>query len=171
MTPIATAADTAGGNQSLPATQFVLHHHRSLSPRGFLMLMAALSFVSFVTGVAFCMIGAWPVMGFFGLDVALVYFAFRLNYKSGRAYEIVDLSPELLTLTRVRPGGEKQAYEMNPYWARVSLTTDRPDGRTSLRIVAQGRELLLGHFLTDEERRDFAQALAGALNTARGSNF
>jgi uncharacterized membrane protein len=157
--------------QSASATQFVLHPHRSLSQRGFLILMTLLSVVSFITGVAFCMIGAWPVMGFFGLDVALVYYAFKLNYKSGMAYETVDLTPELLTLTRVQPGGAKQAYEVNPYWARVSLTTDRPDGRTSLRIIAQGRELLLGQFLTDDERRDFAQALAGALNTARGSNF
>jgi uncharacterized membrane protein len=157
--------------QSVPAAQFVLHPHRSLSERGFLILMSALTAVSFVTGVAFCMIGAWPVMGFFGLDVALVYYAFKLNYRSGMAYETIDLTPALLTLTRVQPNGAREAFEVNPYWARVSLTTDRPDGRTSLRIVAQGRELLLGHFLTDDERRDFAHALSGALNTARGSSF
>ncbi len=166
-----TSNGTSTEKQSPPATQFVLHHHRSLSPRGFLILMSILTAVSFITGVAFCMIGAWPVMGFFGLDVALVYLAFKLNYRSGLAYETVDVTPDLLTLTRVQANGAKQAFEMNPYWARVSLTTDRPDGRNSLRLIAQGRELLLGHFLTDDERRDFAGVLAGALNTARGSNF
>ena len=162
---------SAAQNSPQRAAQFVLHPHRSLSPRGFMILMSALGAVSFIAGVAFCMIGAWPVMGFFGLDVALIYFAFKLNYKSGRAYETIDLTPDLLTLTRVQPGGGKQSFEVNPYWARVSLTTDRPDGRTSLRIVAQGRELLLGQFLTDDERRDFANALTGALITARGSKF
>jgi uncharacterized membrane protein len=117
------------------------------------------------------MIGAWPVMGFFGLDVALVYWAFKLNYRSGRAYETIDVSPEVLTLTRIRPNGAKEAIDVNPYWARVSLTTDRPDGRTSLRIIAQGRVLLLGQFLTDDERRDFASALTGALQTARAAQF
>jgi uncharacterized membrane protein len=157
--------------QAAGATRFVLHPHRSLSPRGFLILMTALGLVSFITGVAFCMIGAWPVMGFFGLDVALVYVAFKLNYRSGRAYETIDITPNLLTLTRVQPNGAKDAIEINPYWARVSLTTDRPDGRNSLRIIAQGRELLVGQFLNDDERRDFASALTGALQSARTAQF
>jgi uncharacterized membrane protein len=155
--------------QAGPNSQFVLHPHRSLSERGFLILMAGVTAVSFVTGVAFCMIGAWPVMGFFGLDVALVYLAFKLNYRSGQAYETIDLTPALLTLTRVASNGARRAFEVNPYWARVSLTTDRPDGRTSLRLIAEGREFLLGHFLTDDERRDFADALTGALQTARAA--
>ena len=162
---------TANEKQAEGAMRFVLHPHRSLSPRGFLILMTALGAVSFITGVAFCLIGAWPVMGFFGLDVALVYLAFKLNYRSGRAYETIDITPEVLTLTRVQPNGAKDAVEINPYWARVSLTTDRPDGRTSLRILAQGRELLVGQFLNDDERRDFANALTGALQTARATQF
>ena len=129
--------------------------------------MAALSLVSFIAGVAFCLIGAWPVMGFFGLDVALIYWAFKVNYRSGRAYETIDLSPEVLTLTRIGADGAREKIDVNPYWARVSLTTDRPDGRTSLRIIAQGRELLLGHFLTDDERRDLATALRDALQASR----
>jgi uncharacterized membrane protein len=157
--------------QASHTARFVLHPHRSLSPKGFVILMSALGLVSFITGIAFCLIGAWPVMGFFGLDVALVYLAFKLNYRSGRGYETIDLTPEVLTLTRVQPNGAREAIEVNPYWARVSLTTDRPDGRNSLRIVAQGRELLLGQFLTDDERRDFAQALSGALQTARATQF
>lgn len=157
--------------QSSPVTQFVLHPHRSLSPRGFFILMMLLSIVSFITGVAFCMIGAWPVMGFFGLDVALVYWAFKANYFSGRVYETVDLTPDVLTLTRVEPDGRTEKAEVNPYWARVSLTTDRPDGRTSLRIIAQGRELLLGQFLTDDEKREFARALTSAIQDARVARY
>ncbi len=156
-----------GEKQSEPATQFVLYPHRSLSQPGFVVLMSVLSVVSFITGVAFCMIGAWPVMGFFGLDVALIYLAFKLNYRSGLAYETIDLTPAVLTLTRVDPKGARRSLALNPYWARVSVTTDRPDGRTSLRIVAEGREYVLGQFLTDDERRDFADALSGALLTAR----
>jgi len=159
--------DSSPQKQSAGVTQFVLHPHRSLSLRGFFILMAALSAVSFVAGVVFCLMGAWPVMGFFGLDVALIYWAFKVNYVAGRAYETIDVTPDILTLTRVLPDGTEEKADVNPYWARVSLTTDRPDGRTSLRIIAQGRELLLGQFLTDDERRDFADALRGALQEAR----
>ena len=57
-----------------------------------IILMAVFGGVSFITGIAFLLKGAWPVFGFFGLDVALLYIAFRLNYRSGRLYETVDLT-------------------------------------------------------------------------------
>ncbi len=154
-------------NQSELAAQFILHPHRSLSPRGFVILMTAVGTVSFIAGAAFWWIGAWPVMGFFGLDVALIYWAFKLNYRSGELFETVDLSPQLLKLTRVHPSGRCEVFDFNPYWARVRLTIDRPDGRTSMRLAAQGREILFGQFLNDDERRDFANALSGALVRSR----
>lgn len=145
----------------------VLTPYRSLEPAGFVILMSALSAASFVTGMVFVLAGAWPVMGFFGLDVLLVYLAFRLNYRAARLYETVELTPASLTLTRVHPSGRREHYECSPYWARVNLR-EGTDGRTDLRIVSQGKELVLGRFLTDAERRDFATVLRGALLDARG---
>jgi uncharacterized membrane protein len=129
--------------------------------------MSVLVAVSFVAGLVFYLIGAWPVMGFFGLDVLLIYIAFRLNYRSGRLYETVELTPALLTLTRVHPSGRREQFECNPYWARVNLR-EWPDGRTALSVIAQGKELAFARFLTDDERRDFAAALRDALLAARG---
>jgi uncharacterized membrane protein len=163
--------DRPAGNSSPKQANFVLHPHRSLSPYGFLILMTTISVVSFILGMTFLMMGAWPVMGFFGLDVALIYGAFKWNYRSGRIYETIALSPGILKLTRVHPSGRREEYDFNPYWTRVRCTTDRPDGRTSLRIAAQGKEILFGQFLTDDERREVADALTGALVTARGSLF
>ncbi len=145
----------------------VLTPHRSLGPRGFLLLMAAVAGVSFISGVAFYLTGAWPVSGFFGLDVLLIYIAFRLNYRSGRIYETVDLTPAVLTLRRIHPSGRTEQFDCNPYWARVNLR-EWPDGRTDLRIASHGRELAFGRFLTDDERRDFAGALKQALFDTRG---
>jgi uncharacterized membrane protein len=155
--------------QAGPADGFraVLTPHRSLGPAGFLVLMGVLSAVSFATGLMFLVAGAWPVLGFLGLDVALVYLAFRLNYRSGRLYETVELTSFRLTWTRVHPSGRREAFECNPYWARVSLRETR-DGRTDLRIISEGREQALGRFLTDDERRELADALSGALLEARG---
>jgi len=149
------------------AFRAVLTPYRSLGPTGFLVLMLALSAVSFVTGLVFYLAGAWPVVGFLGLDVALVYVAFRLNYRSGRLYETVDLTPARLAWTRVHPSGRREHFECNPYWARVNLR-EWPDGRTDLRIISQGKELVFGRFLTDDERRNLAAALKGALADARG---
>jgi uncharacterized membrane protein len=129
--------------------------------------MSSLALVSFSAGFAFYLIGAWPVFGFFGLDVALVYFAFKLNSRAARLYETVELSPAKLTVTRVHPSGRREQFDCNPYWARVRLD-EWPDGRTDLRIASHGRELAFGRFLTDDERRDFATALKDALLAARG---
>src|SRR5262245_31831490 len=96
--------------QAEAAFRAVLAPHRSLAPQGFLLLMAAISLVSFVMGVMFAAIGAWPVFGFYGLDVLLIYVAFRLNYRSGRAYEMVELTPAVLTFTRVDPSGRRQSF-------------------------------------------------------------
>jgi uncharacterized membrane protein len=144
----------------------VLYPHRSLGPTGFLILMLAIGGVSFVTGMAFLLKGAWPVFGFFGLDVALVYFAFKLNYRAGRLYETVELKPEALTITRVFPSGKQESFDFNPYWVRVRLA-EGPQGRTDLRLASHGREFSFARFLTDDERRDLSSALSGALAQAR----
>jgi uncharacterized membrane protein len=165
---MADMTEKAVRTQAEPGTfRAVLTPYRSLSPTGFLVLMVALSAISFVTGMVFLLAGAWPVFGFLGLDVALVYIAFRLNYRSGRLYETVEVTPARLTWTRVHPSGRREEFDCNPYWARVSLR-EWPDGRTDLRIMAQGQELSFARFLTDAERRDFAGALRGALIDARG---
>lgn len=144
----------------------VLTPYRSLPWSGFAATMALVAGVSFLTGVVFCRIGAWPVAGFFGLDVLLLYLALTLSYRSGRLYETVELTPARLTLTRVHPSGRCERFDCNPYWARVELS-EWPDGRTRLGISAQGRQLVFGRFLTDDERRDFASALRAALFEAR----
>ncbi len=145
----------------------LLTPHRSLGPRGFLALMLAFGALSFATGMVFLAMGAWPVLGFLGLDVLLVYVAFRLNYRSGRRYETLELTPAQFVLTRVNPSGRRETFDCNPYWARVSLR-EWPDGRTALSVVARGTELKFGSFLTDDERRDLASALREALLAARG---
>ena len=63
----------------------VLTPHRSLSATGFVIVMALVGGVSFAAGIAFLLMGAWPVFGFFGLDVLLIYLAFRANYRAGTA--------------------------------------------------------------------------------------
>jgi uncharacterized membrane protein len=149
--------DTADGGLHV-----VLTAHRSLGPRGFVVLMTVFGLVSFVTGLAFLTQGAWPVMGFFGLDVALLFLAFKLNYRSGRLHELVDLTPDLLTITRVHPTGTRESFDFNPYWVRVALE-EWPDGRTDLRLASHGREFSFARFLNDDERREFAGMLSEAL--------
>ncbi len=131
-----------------------------------MVLMAAICCVSFGTGLLFFMLGAWPVIGFMGLDVLLIYVAFKLNFRALRLYETVDLTPEALTVTRVKPSGKEQVWSFNPYWVRLKL--DSRVGRTSeLSLSSHGDRVVFASFLTDPEREDFAEALGAALTQAK----
>ena len=160
---------TEAGAAPQDQTRFnaVLTPHRSLGPKGFMVLMGAVTLVSFATGRFFYLLGAWPVIGFMGLDVALIYVAFKLNFHALKLYETVDLTHEALTVTRVAPSGKAQSWSFNPYWVRLSLEPRL--GRSSeLSIASHGKRLVFAKFLTDEEREDFASALSSALASARG---
>lgn len=157
------------GRQEETRFSAMLMPHRSLGPKGFMVLMSAVCLVSFGTGLLFYMIGAWPVMGFMGLDVALIYIAFKLNYRALRLYETVDLTPATLTVTRVQPSGKAQVWSFHPYWVRLKLE-ERIGRSTELSLASHGDRLVFAAFLTDPEREDFAQALLAALSTAKAPN-
>ena len=144
----------------------VLHPHRSLPPQGFLILMGVFGVVSFVTGIMFATMGAWPVLGFFGLDVLLFYWAFRLSYRSGRLREIVRVTRHQVTVQRVQPDGRRKTWSFEPAWSRVELL--EPEEHHCRLILASGRrQLTIGEFLPPEERVAFAETLRSALRAAR----
>lgn len=139
--------------------------HRSLGPRGFVILMTAVCVISFGAGLVFYLIGAWPVVGFLGLDVALIYLAFRINFRRAKTYETLRLTRRALVVERVSHWGERRSWRFQPYWLQV-LIDERPGEDGALMLRSHGRSLAVGAFLTAEERRDLASALRQAL--ARG---
>src|SRR3972149_10849107 len=139
--------DLSASPQAKPPFAAVLTPHRSLSPKGFAVLMTLVCIVSFGPGLLFYLLGAWPVMGFMGLDVALIYIAFKLNYRAAQLYETVDLTPGALTVTRVQPSGKAQSWSFNPYWVRLNL--EERIGRSSeLSLASHGNRLPLARLLT-----------------------
>lgn len=152
--------------QARPLLDVVMYPHRSLGPTGFLVLMAALCACSFVVGLAFILSGAWPVVGFLGLDVLVVYVAFRLNYRAARAYETVRLTRGALEITKVDAGGRRRCATLQPYWLAVEID-DPPDRDSRLTLRSHGRRLEIGGFLTPDEKLDLARALRRALDEVR----
>ena len=144
----------------------ILQPNTSLSPRDFLVLMLAIAIVSFVAGLAFLLAGAWPVFGFFGVDVLLIYLAFRANYRWARMYETVRLTRDALLVERISPSGKVQRWRFQPYWLRVDIE-DAESHDSRLVLSSHGRRLRIGAFLTPDERMEFASALKDALVRAR----
>ena len=141
---------------------FVLRPHRSLGPRGFLILMTLYGGLSFLAGLYFLTLGAWPVFGFLGLDVLLIYVAFRINYGAGRETETIEIDADELTVTARNPSGRDLRQAFNPYWLQVNLV-ELAGGVSELRLLSKGRGVVVGHFLSDPERRELALALRAAI--------
>jgi len=145
----------------------IITPYRSLNGTGFLIVMVLFGAVSFVTGLFFLTLGAWPVTGFFGLDVLLLYWAFRLNYRDAAAYEEVRVTPSELTMRQVSRRGEVREWKVNPVWARLDRETHEEFGLQKLFLVSHGKRLSIASFLGPREKESFADALAAALGAAR----
>src|SRR5712691_7698322 len=114
--------------------------HRSLNRTGFLVLMAFLSAVSFAAGIAFLLMGAWAVLGFFGLE---------------------------LRVRRVSHRGHVVEWVLNPLWVRLDQRIHAEFGIERLYLVSKGRRVSIGNFLGADEKASFAKALMAALQAAR----
>ena len=142
----------------------ILRPNNSLSPAGFLTLMAIVVGLNFVGGMFFLLIGAWPVMGFMGLDVVLIWWAFRVNFAAAQRSERITINGDTVQLLRQPKSGSATLEEFNRRWLRVELEFDEARelvGR--LFLIYRGKRSEVGSFLGAEEREGLAKALRQAL--------
>jgi len=145
----------------------VLHPHRSLTRRGATLIVAFTAAGLFAVGLLFFLLGAWPVIGFCGLELVLLYGAFRLSFRGARAAERIRLSDAGLEINRLDPDGAVTGtWNFPPNWLRVSMANPpRPD--SPLILSSHGRQLVVGRFLTADERLQLAEALRAAIDRWR----
>jgi uncharacterized membrane protein len=145
----------------------LLTPHRSLNRTGFLVLMAFLSVVSFAAGLAFLLMGAWPVLGFFSLNVLAIYWAFRVNFRRARATEQISVTPCELRVRRESHRGQVVEWVLNPLWVQLDQKAHAEFGIEKLYLVSRGRRVSIASFLGPDEKASFAKALLAALQAAR----
>ena len=154
-------------NPDTPLFSAVMSPNRSLGKRGFGILMLAVAGISFVAGIIFAIAGAWPVTGFFGLDVLLIYWAFRVYYRDGRAYEEIVVTPTELRFRKVSARGAMTEWRCNPLWVRLDWDVHEEFGVQSLHLVSRGERRSIASFLAPEEKESYGNALQAALAAAR----
>src|SRR6201991_4887158 len=125
----------------------LLTPHRSLNRTGFLVLMGFICAFSFAAGVAFLLMGAWPVFGFFGLDVLVIYWAFKVNFRTAQAREEISVTPSGLRVRRVSHRGHVAEWVLNPLWVRLDQQVHAEFGIERLYLVSRGRRVSIGNFL------------------------
>ena len=145
----------------------VLTPHRSLNRTGFMLVMTFLTVISFAAGVAFWMMGAWPVFGFFGLDVLAIYIAFKINFRRAKASEEISVTPSELRVRRISHRGHVVEWVLNPLWVQLDQIAHEEFGIERLYLVSRGRRVSIGSFLGPNEKASFASALRAGLAAAR----
>jgi uncharacterized membrane protein len=144
--------------------------HRSLSPRGLRLIIAFVCTVSLGTTTLFWSLGAWPIAGFNGGEILLAMVLLRAHHKSARAKEVLMLSGGGLRILRVDANGRTSEQVMPSGWLNVVLT-ERPGRVPGLYLAARGRQVEVAHSLGEPEKRDLAEALAGALHRLKNPVF
>ena len=145
----------------------LLTPHRSLNRTGFLVLMGFLSVVSFAAGLAFLLMGAWPVFGFFGLDILVICWAFQINFRDAKASEEISVTPSELRVRRISHRGHVVEWVLNPLWVQLDQKADPEFGIEKLYLLSRGRRVSIASFLGPDEKASFAKALATVLQAAR----
>ena len=144
----------------------LLYPNRSLSRDGFVRVLAVVVAVNVFNAAVYLNVGAWPVAFFCGIDVLVVWLAFRISYAQARRHERVMMTDDALWVSRVLPSGHETRWKLSPHWARVTI--DRPvEHETQLRITQGGKTLIVGSFLSPKERGELADALDAALTALR----
>ncbi len=145
----------------------LLFPNRSLPSTGFAIVMGIVIAVNLTLGLFFYTLGAWPVIGFSGLDILLVWLAFKISYRQGRLHERVRVADGVMLVSRVLPSGHETRWKLQTAWTRVFID-DPDDHQSCVRVVSKGRVLFLGAFLSPEERVAFGEALQQAVANQGG---
>ena len=137
-----------------------LRPNSSLTREGFIAIMAILVCLNLSAGIMFLSIGAWPIMGFMGLDVLLVWWAFRRNFSYAKRSEHISIAGDVVKLQRFPVAGPIVLLEFNRRWLKVELEFD-----TAREIVGRlffayrGKLIEFGSFLGSDDRQSLAKLL------------
>ncbi len=144
----------------------VLEPPRSLSMRGFNRVMMLLGGLSVFSGVIFLTLGAWPVVGFMGLEILAVWLVFRWSFRSQTARTYVRVTADAVDVRKVDGWGRERRARLSSHFTRVEFDR-RASGVSALRLRASARAYPIGEYLTPSERESFARRLSQAISDAR----
>lgn len=135
----------------------VARPYRSLSARTVAGVVTATALPLLVISTLFALAGAWLVFPFAGLELLLLAGALRYVNRHAGDYQSITISQTQLTVENHQLDRTSQ-FVFHPYWTQVVL---RPAtaGAQRLWLRSHGREVEVGHYLSNEQRLNLAQQL------------
>lgn len=141
--------------------------NRSLSQRGFIVLISVVTFFNVLAALAFLRMGAVFVPLFLGLDVAAVAAAFAASYAAAKRVERVQVTSHAVRVSEETPRFTRVLWESPTAFTRVWREVDEDDVVQEVRLSLSGRHTAVARALSPVERADFARALEHAIYAAR----
>ncbi|HKL64891.1 MAG TPA: DUF2244 domain-containing protein, partial [Roseovarius sp.] len=77
--------------------------------------------------------------------------------------EVLTIAPDELRLVRTNPRGDVQEWSCSRYWARVQIHAEGGPVEHYLTLRGGGREVEIGAFLSEDERKALHGELADAI--------
>jgi uncharacterized membrane protein len=154
--------------QARPLFAAKLTPHRSMGRKGARAVIVLVAVLATIPGIVFYSLGAWPIVGFMGLDVLLIWWALSATQRDGKRYEQVTLWPDQLELKQVDGAGKETLTRFNPYFVKLVIDRDYNERTTALHLRTRDRDVVLGAFLNPDEKSSFAKAFGTALKRSRG---
>jgi uncharacterized membrane protein len=148
----------------------VITPHRSMSSKGFIILIGVLTGINATSAAFFVMLGAGPVPIFLGLDVMAVIVAFAVSNRTARRHERIRVTASEVRVSLASPRGEQTVWVSPTAFTRLALVGDAGDA-DHLRLRLSDRELRVARDLSRPERQAFAKALDTALWRARSNRI
>ena len=161
-------------SKSQPLERLTIWPHRSLSRKGFLVLITILAGLLSTIGVGFFLAGAWPVIGFLGLELLVVWGAFKLNYRAAKVRETIETNTETLKIEHTDERGKSAITEFPVGWLRVHLSpsvTPDESSRYRQRVIlsSHGRKAEVGAFLHPAEKAKLSREVDGMVSRSRAA--
>lgn len=139
--------------------EWLLQRNRSLTPRQLGLAYGLQCCLSFPVALAVALQGAWYVLIFSALEMALLACAFLYYLRHAGDHEHIALGENFLLIERVS-GGRAEEIRLDPRCTRI-LPPRR--GQRLIRLHADGIDVEVGRFVPEPRRRQVAIELRAKL--------
>jgi uncharacterized membrane protein len=148
----------------------VITPNRSLSQRGFVILIAVITGVNALTALIFLRMGATLVPIFLGLDVVAITVAFLVSFQAARQVERVQVTAHEVRVLRQTPRAQALVWTSPTAFTRVGVEVEDEE-TVGVKLMLSGKVAKVAAALSPRERADFARALESAIWRARRARY
>jgi uncharacterized membrane protein len=130
---------------------YTARRNNSLTSSGRLLVFGFILAVSLGIALVFSLaFGAWPILPFAGIEMGVLYLAFRYVDRHAADYERITIRGDDVAV-EVREGKEVRRFSFNRCWAQVVCEGPR------VALRSHGREIEVGRHLCEEQRVEIAR--------------